>query len=362
MKILDRYILTEFFRIFLLSLATLAVFYEMVVFLDMVGYFVKFGATADEIARYMTFKIPMAVFHLTPICILLAALLTSATLSRYAEMTAMKGAGLSTMRIAAPVLIASAAMSGLMFLDSEYLFPLAARETNRIYIEEIKGQERKSLFSKEGFWYTGEDGAIWNIGHIDLPNRTMSDLSIFRFDEGGRRILQRESAKEGIMTDGAWVFSGYVERTFAPDGTFTETRSDQIRLPLSLVESEDFDKVALDPEEMNLAQMGEYVRDLKSKGYDATRYRAEMHAKMAFPLITLVMPMLAFPMGIRSSRSGGALVGVGFALVIGAFFWFLYSMGVAMGRAGRLPPEFSAYAAHLVFGSWGLLMLLGKER
>lgn len=184
MKILDRYILAEFFRIFFLSLATLTVFYEMVVFLDMVGYFVKFGASTDEIARYMTFKIPMAIFHLTPICVLLAALLTSATLSRYAELTAMKGAGRSTLRIAAPILIASAAISGLMFLDSEYLFPMAARETNRIYIEEIKGQERKTLFSKEGFWYTSDDGAIWNIGHIDLANRKMSDLSIFRFDRG----------------------------------------------------------------------------------------------------------------------------------------------------------------------------------
>ncbi|MBF0170330.1 MAG: LPS export ABC transporter permease LptG [Nitrospinae bacterium] len=362
MKIIDRYILAEFFRIFLLALATLAVFYEMVVFLDMVGYFVKFGATADEIARYMIFKLPMAIFHLTPICILLAALLTSATLSRHAEMTAMKGAGLSTFRIAAPVLIASAAVSGLMFLDSEYLFPLSARETNRIYIEEIKGQARKSLFANEGFWYTGDDGAVWNIGHVDLARRRMSDLSIFRFDETGHRILRRATAREGTMVDGAWVFSGYVERTFGHDGTFTEERWDKKEVPLTLVESEDFNKVALDPEEMNLAQMNEYVNDLKAKGYDATRYQAEMHAKLAFPLISLVMPLIAFPMGIRSSRSGGALVGVGFALVIGALFWFLFSMGVAMGRAGRLPPEFSAYGAHLVFASWGLLMLTGKGR
>jgi len=250
----------------------------------------------------------------------------------------------------------------LAFLDSEYLFPLAAKETNRIYIEEIKEQTRNSLFTKDRFWYKSDDGAIWNIGHVNIDKRTLSRLAFFRFDADHRRIVSRVTADEGRIEGENWVFANYVERTFATGGAFAEERWDVKRTPLSLIASDDFAKVALDPEEMNLAQMSAYIRDLKTKGYDTTRYQAEKHAKIAFPLISLVMPLIAFPLGIRSSRAGGALVGIGVALAIGAAFWFMFSMGVAFGRAGRLPSEFSAYAPHALFASLGLYLLLSKRQ
>ncbi|MDH5510724.1 MAG: LptF/LptG family permease, partial [Nitrospinota bacterium] len=60
-KVLDRYILKEFLTIFGGAMAVMVVFYEMVSFIDMAGYFFKFGATLDVIFRYLLFRIPMAL-------------------------------------------------------------------------------------------------------------------------------------------------------------------------------------------------------------------------------------------------------------------------------------------------------------
>lgn len=358
MKIIDRHILMEFFRIFFMSMIVLVVFYEMVTFIDRAGYFFKFKAPFDAIARYMLLRVPMAMFHVTPICVLLGSVLVISALSRYNELTAMKSSGMSMLRVAAPIIVASSVISGAAFLDSEYLFHLAAKETKRIYFEEIKRQERKALFSKDQLWYRADDGSIWNIGKVEEGGKHLRELSIFRFDESGGRITSRVNAAEGRLERGVWVLSGYVERGFTPDGAVTEKRMGRFELPESAISAEDLNKVKLDPEEMNLAQIKEYIADIKEKGYDPSRYVIDMHAKIGFPLITLIMPLFAIPMGVRSNRSGGVLVGIGVAVVIGVVFWFCFSMGLAFGRAGRLPPMVAAYGAHVVFGLSGLYMLL----
>lgn len=361
MKILDRYILSEFTRIFLLALVTLMVFYEMVVFLDTSGYFVKFGATADEITRFMLFKIPVALFHVTPICVLLASLLTMGLLSRYSELVAMESAGVSFFRVCAPILLAGAVMSVLSFLNSEHIFHLAARESNRVYYEEIREEPRKSLFTRDRFWYKSDGGSIWNIGHINTKEKIIRDVSIFMFAPGGSRVEKRVTASEGRLEEGKWVLLDVKVRLFDASGRFEERRAPRLELPMSAIPDKDLDKVKLYPEEMNLGQIREYIRDIRARGYDATRYVVDMHAKIAFPLISLVMPLIAIPMGVRSSRAGGALVGIAVAVVIGGLFWFSFSMGVAFGHAGKLPPVLAVYGPHVVFAAAGLMLLLSRR-
>lgn len=358
---LDRYILREFFRIFLLSLLAMMAFYEMVTFIDMAGYFFKFKAPPTVIGRYMLYKIPMALFHVTPICVLLASVLTMAQFSRTSELVAMKVAGMGLWRVAAPVIAASGAVSGLAFLDSEYLFHLAARETNRILYEEIKHQERNTVFSRDRFWYMADDGAIWYLGAVDLKGRRLRDVSIFATNGDGS-VRARYTADGAELVNNQWVFTNLTQRKFAASGRFTEQRWDKAPLDGRLVALEDLGRARLDPEEMNLEQIREYIRDIRAKGYDTAVYVADMHAKIAFPLITLVMPLLAIPLGARSSRSGGMLAGIVVAVVIGVTFWFMFSMSVAFGRAGRLPPEVAAYGAHVVFGLTGLWMLVTDRR
>ncbi|HEB71125.1 MAG TPA: LPS export ABC transporter permease LptG [Nitrospirae bacterium] len=357
MRTFDKYILTEFFRIFMLSLIVMVSFYEMVTFIDMSGYFFKFKATFDMMSRYMIFKMPMALFHVTPICVLLASVLTISDMSRNSELIAMKSVGMSMARIALPIIVAAGGISFVSFIDSEYLFTIAAKETNRIYYEEIKHQKRKGLFSQDKFWYMADDGSIWNIGLMDIKNKTIKDVGVFRFDKSGSKIVKRVTADSGKLVDGSWILENYVERDFTSGGQFTERVWPRRSLPEDSIKFDDLNKVKLNPEEMNLAQIQKYIENIKSKGYDATRYVAEMHAKIGFPLITLVMPLLAIPLGARSSRSGGILIGIGVSVVIGVTFWFTFSMGLAFGKAGRLPPYLSVYGAHVLFAMTGLYML-----
>lgn len=357
MRIIDRYILTEFIKVFFMAMVTLIAFYEMVLFFDTAGYFIKHESSLDEIVRFLLFKIPTAFFHVTPISTLMAALLTTVSLARHSELVAIKAGGVGLLRIAMPMIVAGAVISMLSFVNNEYFVYLSAKEAKRIYYDEIKEQPRKTLFSRDRFWYKADDGSIWNIGHIDNKANIIKDLSIFYFNDEGNRLTRRVSAKEGQLIADEWLLKDFVERDFSPDGTFEEQSYSAHVLPMEAVPIADLDKVKLYPEEMNIVEMREYIKDITSKGYDATKYIVDMYAKIGFPLISLVITLVAIPMGTRSSRAGGALIGVGVAAVTAGAFWFLFSMGVAFGAAGRLPPLVAVFGAHFIFASGGLWAL-----
>jgi lipopolysaccharide export system permease protein len=358
MSVLDRYILKEFLKIFLLSVIVMITFYLMVTFIDMAGYFFKFKASLEQVARYMLFKIPVALFHVTPICVLIASVLTISGFSRSSELVAMKAAGMSMLRIALPVIMAGSVISLLSFLDSEYLSHQAERETKRIYHEEIRKLPRKVMFSGDRFWYKADDGAIWNVGRIDTANHKLIDISIFDFDPKGARTLKRTLASEAVIENGEWVMKNVIVRKFGKRGSFTEKKLDKAKLGRPMIKLSELTKVKLEPEEMNLRQLRALIKETKSKGYDATKYVADMHSKIGFPLISFIMPFFAIPMGVRSSRAGGTMLGIGVAVVIGVVFWFSFSMSMAFGAAGRLYPLLAAYGAHGMFGMVGLFMLL----
>jgi len=360
-KVIDRYIISEFMSAFLGAFAVMVVFYEMVSFIDMAGYFFKHAAPLDVIFRYLLFRIPMALFHVTPICVLLAATLTMASMSRFSEVTALKAAGMSLLRIAAPMIAAAAAISALAFMDSEYVFHLAAKETTRIYYEEVKKQTRKTAFQSSHIWYMADDGAIWNIGAMDYVKMTMLDVSLFAFDPQGQ-MTSRVTAASARYNGSGWTLKSLVKITFDGKGGFTGENVASMEFPKEAIPVEDLKKERLDPEEMNLAEISRYIGDTRAKGYDATSYVAEYYGKIAFPFISLIMPFIAVPLGARSSRSGGFLFGIMVSVVIGVTFWFLFSMGLAFGRAGRLPPFLAAFGAHFAFLMAGLYMLTTRRQ
>jgi lipopolysaccharide export system permease protein len=358
MNLLDKYLFKEFLRIFLLSVIVMITFYLMVTFIDMAGYFFKFKASLEQVFRYMLFKGPVALLHVTPICVLLASVLTINGFARSSELVAMKAAGISMLRIATPLLLIGFVISLLSFLNGEYLSHQAERETKRIYYEEIRKLPRKAMFSGDHFWYKADDGAVWNIGKIDPTSHSLIDISIFDFNPDGTKTLKRTIARKIKSKNGDWIMQGVTIYKFGEKGQFTEEKWESKKLDRAIIEIGELTKVRLDPEEMNLQQLQVLIEDTRNRGHDTSKYVADMHSKIGFPLISFIMPFFAIPIGVRSSRVGGTMLGIGVAVVIGVVFWFSFSMLMAFGAAGRIYPVLAAYGTHGIFGMVGLFMLL----
>ena len=90
------------------------------------------------------------------------------------------------------------------------------------------------------------------------------------------------------------------------------------------------------------------------------RSKVELHRKLAFPFVTLVMTLLAVPFGVSAGRHG-ALYGIGLGIVIALSYWILISAFVAIGKAGLLTPVLAGWAPNiLVVGLAGYLFLRAR--
>jgi lipopolysaccharide export LptBFGC system permease protein LptF len=85
--------------------------------------------------------------------------------------------------------------------------------------------------------------------------------------------------------------------------------------------------------------------------------RVKLHSRVAFPLVTLVMTILAVPFGVTIGRHG-ALYGMGLAMGLGFMHFLLAYFFMATGTAGVLPPALAAWAADLLFLAVALYLLL----
>ncbi len=70
-----------------------------------------------------------------------------------------------------------------------------------------------------------------------------------------------------------------------------------------------------DAELMSVAELKRYTEELEPSGFNTVPLQVELHRKLAFPFVTLVMTLLAVPFGISAGKHG-ALYGVGLGIVI----------------------------------------------
>jgi lipopolysaccharide export LptBFGC system permease protein LptF len=118
-----------------------------------------------------------------------------------------------------------------------------------------------------------------------------------------------------------------------------------------------FKKEVKQSQEMNYAELNNYIKDLQQSGFDVVRLRVQLHKKFAFPLITLVMAILAVPFSL-SAGSRGAIAGVAVAIGIAVVYWTTSSLFDAMGNLGQLPPALAAWSPDVVFALVGGYFIL----
>lgn len=359
-QILHRYLLREFLKIFGLSLSTLILIYTIVLFFQKIDLFIKYQAPFPLIFLYLLFKIPEIVFQWTlPYGILLSTLLTLGILSRHNELTAMKAGGVSLYRIVFPLFLIALLVSFCSFLGNEYLVPLANQKTRYLLSVQVRKQEPTSFFKNYKIWYRS-DQQIFNIQLLDPKEKVLKGITLYKFDDQFR-CIQRVDAREAKWVDGRWKFINGAVREFEEGG--------RIRvIPFSEKEyflPEDWDSfqtLERQSKEMSYTDLQNYIQKIKLSGYDPTRYLVDLHAKLSYPFLNLVMALIGIPFALRTGRSGGIALNIGMSVMIGFAYGITFYAFISFGKSGILPPFLSAWIPTMLFGLGGLFALISVRQ
>jgi lipopolysaccharide export LptBFGC system permease protein LptF len=108
---------------------------------------------------------------------------------------------------------------------------------------------------------------------------------------------------------------------------------------------------------MSYGELKGHIDSLESRGFDVAKYKVQLHRKLAFPLVGVIMTLLGIPFAFVVARRG-ALYGIGISIVIGIVFWAFLGIFEALGDNAALPALLAAWAPNLLFGSAGLYLVL----
>jgi len=355
-RILSRYIARECLKLLFLWVVSFFLIFFVVELLERINAIIVHKAPLYLILEYFLYTFPLFLSQTLPFATLLAALITLGVLARNNEVVAMKAHGVSTYRIMFPLLVLAASVTAFIFLCNETIVPYSARKAHYVWSVKVKKEEERAFFKLNKIWYRGED-VIYNIRLLEPKQDLLKGVTIYQFDEAFN-LRQRIDAREAQWNGDGWTFYQVAVRDFLPGGEVSTEIYDQRDIPIP-ERPEDFKKGMKNPDEMTYRELKGYVEKLRGEGYDSTRYVVDLHTKVAFPFLTLIMVLMGSPLALAAShgRGGGIAQGVGISIVIGFVYWVSFAISVAMGHAGTFPPFIAAWAPNIFFGLVGGFIL-----
>jgi lipopolysaccharide export system permease protein len=360
MKIIDRYLIREFLKIFFLGLIALICVFTIVDLFDLIDDIIKNQVPLNILLVYFLTKIPWLIFFIMPISILLSTLLTLGAFSRHSEIIALLANGISIYRISLPLLILGLLASLFLFIANETFIPWSnqiADTCRRI----IKNRPQDAQMTKSGIWFRSpKENRIYNIKLLDPHRNELHGVTIYTLDSNFN-IKERIDVRVAKYLGKEWILYNGSQRTFqggvlgGNQTIFAERRGFPIQPSF-----EEFQRIRKDPEEMTYRELKNYITELQSTGYDASRYIVDLRGKISFPFVSLVMVIIGIPFALKSPRSG-TTVGIGLSIFIGFSYWIILNLGLSLGHAQIFPPLLAAWVSHILFVAAGGYLILSTQ-
>src|SRR4030095_15081918 len=115
------------------------------------------------------------------------------------------------------------------------------------------------------------------------------------------------------------------------------------------------------PNTMSFLELRAYVTKLRESGHRVNRYLVHLYSRLSFPLVHVIMALVAIPFALVSPRSGGRAMGIGVAIVIAAGFRVAHSIALACAQADLLPAALAAWTSNIVFLGIGTALYLSAR-
>jgi LPS export ABC transporter permease LptG/LPS export ABC transporter permease LptF len=353
--VLDGYVLSTFFFYFSVFLASFVLMAHVFIFFELLSDAMRRGIPFPELATYHLFLTPKLVYDSAPHAVLVGVLVSLGVLAKSNEVTAMKACGVSVYRLAAPLLAAGLAMSGVLFAFDHYYIPEANLIQDSI-LNKIKGRPIQTLRRPDP-WIHGEGSRIFHYKYFDEAGARMAQVNLYELDPRSyrlRRHISAESARwepslnEWIFQNGWWRdlngarVTGYEEFQAR---TFPELTEDPGY----------FLKEVRQEKQMNFVALDRYIGDLQQSGVDTTKLRVQYHKKFSQPMFVWIIALLAVPFALAMGRSG-AMTGIGVAIGITITYLVASRVFEEVGNLATLPPAAAAWAPDALFGLAGFYL------
>lgn len=355
--VLWRYICAEYLRWFFFCLLGFSGLTIVVDLVNKAGYFLRYDASLERVARYAMYQAPEFVHYVLPFSALFAMLIALAGLSKRNEITAMLAGGVGRRSIVLPMALLALLSSFAQFGLSEYVVPETNARKRQVEVEiKVAGKKNpRAPSDRKNRWFY-VDGGFLNVSVVEKgKNGLLGVLFLKPGDPGTAPIRVEGAAAKWNEEREEWTLLGARTTTVDSNGMLRVVREPESVLPVSIVPGDLADKVKKS-EEFSARDLRKIIKDRERLGQAVVKERVDLYSRFAMPLAGFVMALLGAPFAFREHRRGGAATGFLIGVVIAFGYVVVLAFSRALGSAGALPPEFAAWLPNFVFGGTGIYL------
>ncbi|RKY59487.1 MAG: hypothetical protein DRP94_03440 [Candidatus Latescibacterota bacterium] len=409
--VLDRYILREHLRPFLLSLSVLLLILMLDTILEMMDLLISKGVPFFVVGQIALFSLAWMLALAVPMAVLVSTLMAFGRLSADGEVLAMWAGGVSPYRMLLAPLVASATLTVGMVEFNDRVLPEANHRVKVLLAAVHRKRPALSLKGREG---TFVDFPGYSLLFRKVKGEKLYGVTLYgRGKEGITTVLKAKWGELNISPDGetltVTLHQGEVHRMDPKEPErYVRTNFSKYVLRISgLRMGLRLEEVGRGDREMSIGMLKEKIKELKAKAKKAesriseialklgirgetteeilsraraisrgklggmlaqlevlksyrrsiNRYEVELHKKYSIPAACIVFVLVGMPLGIRVRRGG---LGVGFGLSVGFFvlYWAFLIGGEELADRMLVSPWAMMWAPDLLIGALGIYLLL----
>jgi LPS export ABC transporter permease LptG/LPS export ABC transporter permease LptF len=358
MRILTRYILGEILSHALIGCALFTFILFMRDLPQILETIVRNTSTFNNVVEILLFTLPNTFKVTIPMAVLVGVLLGLSRLAADSEIIAMRASGLGIgyfVRVSAIVAVTGTVLG---LINSVYVAPRANQAilamSQELATSEASYEIQPRVFYEDFRNYVlyvqdvraGTGASNWRLVFMadvkdpSTPIITTAASAIVVSDQSQELLMRLRDGAEHQMTPG--------EPQQYNISAFSSTDR-----PLELSQQSDIHLGRMDTPiyAMPMKTLREHLH-----GPDARHYQIELNTRFAYPVACLVLMLVGVPLGV-ASRRGGKSSGFVFTILLVFLYYFLSSIGIALGRQNKLPAYVAVWTANVLFAAVGTFLL-----
>jgi lipopolysaccharide export system permease protein len=308
--------------------------------------------------QVIMFRTPTYLNMTLPVGMSLASSLAISRLTRESELTAIRSAGVSILRVVRPVVIAGLFVAVLNFWVAERVMPEASKKAferqNDISTLALSPEFKSNVLQQVGE-YMASIGSVQrgNAGAIKL-----TDILLITRPRVGETLMI--TAPNGTYKQGIWVIKEPYLRMFKNEN-LVDAHPDKdmvIEEPISL---ENLFGQSQAPEQQSISELAKAIEMSRKAKQDTTVMEVSYYVRFSVPAACIVFALTGPVFAVWLARSG-PFIGVLLSIVMVLVYYNAFIICTEIvGRNGWLSPLLSAWLPNIIFAVLGLLALRRAE-
>jgi len=339
---LDRYIISHILGLTAIVALALLAIHTFVTFVAEIDETGQGGFGYRELLLYTLWLMPSGLYVLLPIIAMLGTLTGLGTLASQSELTAMRSAGVSLVRIGGATLGAGLVLGVLCVVLGDWLAP-----KGQLTAEALKSEARTGVAAGLG------GRAVWlrEGDHVFQIHRLLAEDHIAAaeiYTLGPDLNLQAVTrVEDGRYAGGVWKLRGVRRTEFGAHDARVIDRT-EMDWPGTL--SPDVLRLfVLEADALSTGGLLRLIRYLRQNDLDSSAYALALARKIVAPLTVMAMMLFAIPFVLGPLRNTGAGQRLFVGVLIGLAFYVVNEVTANTGQLYGWNPLVSAAAPTLAF-------------